>query len=99
MATIKVLPLDDGVDMRSNWQVTKSGTRKETHTKKATAKSTARTTASKGDTIVIYRTDGTIQTKSTYEGSRETDEENTTTSGLWTAKDWADRVSNDGLGL
>lgn len=68
--TIRVKPLPDGVDQRSSWQVTVDGARKDTNTAKAAAKRKAREVAREGDVIVLYRTDGTIQERSTYRGSR-----------------------------
>lgn len=61
MATVTVAPLPDGTDMRSNWQVKKSGRRVSTHTKKSAAKRRAKREASSGDTLKIKRTEGTVQ--------------------------------------
>ena len=74
-----VLPADDGVDMRSNWQVKKNGTTKSTHTKKSAAKRSARQMASPGDTLQIRRTDGSIQSTSTVtraSGSSDSEDNN-----------------------
>lgn len=67
-ATIRVQPLPDGVNQRSSWQVTVGRKRESTHTKKAAAKRAARSVATKGDVIVIKRTDGTVQDRYRYQG-------------------------------
>lgn len=70
MATYRVLPLDDGVDQRSSWQVTKNGSRVSTHIKKSAAKREARRRAGPADEIIVHRTSGTIiGATSTSEGS------------------------------
>jgi len=65
MAVIKVLPLDDGVSQRSNWQVKKGMRRKSTHLKKSAAKRKADKIASSGDTLEIRGTGGRIQDRRT----------------------------------
>lgn len=60
MATFSVVPLKDGVDMRSNWAVKKNGSRISSHTKKSAALRKARSKASAGDRVVVHRTDGSI---------------------------------------
>lgn len=66
---IAVRPLKDGVSQRGSWQVAISGRRESTHTHKSAAKRTARNKAKPGDIIQIHRKDGTIQSKSKYQGS------------------------------
>jgi len=61
MATYRVLPLPDGVDQRYGWQVQKNGRRISKHTKKSAAKRKARQKAGMGDSVVLHRTDGTVQ--------------------------------------
>ena len=70
MATLRVLPIKDGVNQRSSWAVEKSGARVSTHVKKSAAKRTARQKASEGDTLVVHRTDGTIQSTTTVSSSK-----------------------------
>lgn len=60
MATYRVMPLPDGVDQRYGWQVTKDGRRVSQHYKKTGAKRKARQLASKADSVVTHRTDGTV---------------------------------------
>jgi hypothetical protein len=60
MAVYRVTPLPDGVSQRSSWQIKKSGRRISTHTKKSAAKRKARSKASRGDSVVIHRKDGTV---------------------------------------
>lgn len=60
MATIRVQPLPDGVSMRGNWQVKKSGGRVSTHVKKSAAKRRARQEASDGDTLYIHGVGGQV---------------------------------------
>ncbi len=60
MATIRVTPLPDTVDMRSSWQVQKNGKRISQHTKKSAAKRAARREAGPEDSVVVHRTDGTV---------------------------------------
>lgn len=62
MPTVAVMPLPDSVSMRSNWQVKRGSRRVSTHTKKSAARRKAKRVAKQGDTIKIYRMDGTIQT-------------------------------------
>lgn len=73
MATIRVLPRDDGHDVRGSWKVEKNGAMESPHMSKEAAKNKARRTASKGDSLVIYRTNGTIQSETTYRGSSDTE--------------------------
>ena len=98
MATYSVTPLPDGVDMRSNWQVKKSGSRIDTHTSKRAAENKARREAKQGDRIKLYGTNGQITDSYTYQGSQKESSESGG-SGFWTAKDWAERTSGDILGL
>lgn len=58
--TIRVQPLPDTVDMRSNWQVKVSGSRVSAHTKKSAAKRRAKREASSGDRLVIHGTNGSV---------------------------------------
>lgn len=60
MATYRVLPLPDDVDMRSNWQVQKNGRRVSQHTKKSAAEREARRQAGSNDSVILHRTDGTV---------------------------------------
>ena len=96
MATYSVTPLPDGVDMRSNWQVKKSGSRMSAHTSKQGAENAARRDATEGDRIKLYGTNGQITNSYTYQGSRNSESDQ---AGPWTAKDWANRTSDDMLGL
>jgi hypothetical protein len=70
MATYRVMPANDGLDMRSNWIVMLDGRTVSNHVKKSAAVRTARKKASLGDELVIHRTDGTIQETRTVSGSR-----------------------------
>jgi len=63
--TVRVLPRDDGQDFQGSWQVKVSGARKSNHTTKQAAKNAARGYASDGDTLIIHRQNGTIQSRST----------------------------------
>jgi len=65
MAKVSVKPLPDGTSMRGSWQVQVSGRRVSKHRKKTAAKRRAQREANSGDTLVITRTDGTIQDKRT----------------------------------
>ncbi|WP_435551956.1 DUF2188 domain-containing protein [Natrinema sp. CGMCC1.2065] len=56
--TVKVLPNGNG------WRVTKNGVTKSNHRKKSRAKSKARGLASSGEQLIIYRANGTIQSRS-----------------------------------
>lgn len=56
--TVKVLP--NG----GKWRVTKNGATKSNHRKKSRAKSKARQVASSGEQLVVYRDNGTIQSRS-----------------------------------
>lgn len=60
MATIRVQPLPDGVNMRGSWQVKVSGTRVSTHLKKSAAKRRAKRESSMGDQVVIHGTNGQV---------------------------------------
>jgi len=60
MAVYRVTPLNDDVDMRSNWQVKKDGRMKSKHTKKSAAKRKANRLADTEDSVVLHRTDGTV---------------------------------------
>lgn len=68
MTTYRVQPLPDGVSMQGNWQVKRNGSRQTTHTKKQSAENAARRKATVGDTIVLHRVDGSVQTSYRYEG-------------------------------
>lgn len=57
--TVKVLPSGN------QWQVKKNGVTKSNHRKKQRAVSKARQLASGGKELVIYRSNGTIQNRST----------------------------------
>lgn len=61
MAVYRVTPLPDGVDNRYGWQVKKDGRRVSKHEKKSAAKRTARRKAGRSDSVVLHRTDGTVQ--------------------------------------
>lgn len=76
MATIRVKPLADGVDQRSSWSVTKNASTKSTHVKKTAASTRARTIASEGDTLIVHRTDGTIQSRQTVRSSDRSGSQN-----------------------
>lgn len=58
--TVRVQPLPDGVDMRSNWQVKVSGARVSSHLKKSAAKRRAKREADTGDRLVIHGTNGQV---------------------------------------
>jgi len=60
MATYRVTPLSDDVDMRRSWKVLKDGRRISTHTKKSAAKRKARRKAGQNDSVVVHRTNGTV---------------------------------------
>jgi len=79
---IEVLPLPDGVNQRGSWQVVVSGKQHSTHTKKTAAKTEARRVASPGDVIEIRRTDGSVQSSTTYQGSSSGTDVGTAT-GAW----------------
>ena len=59
MGTYRVKPAGN------RWLVTKSGRTVSRHNKKSRAKSSASSKASTGDSIVIHRSDGTIQNRRT----------------------------------
>lgn len=85
---IAVRPLPDGVNQRGSWQVTVSGSRKSSHTKKSAAKRKARSIAREGDTIAIYGTNGRKQQSYTYTGGQSS---NTNTASYeWDASGIAD---------
>jgi len=65
MATIRVIPLPDGTDMRGNWQVQVGGQRVSRHLKQSAATDKAYTEADPGDTLFIHRTDGTVRDERT----------------------------------
>jgi len=73
MKTVSVLPRDDGHDFQGSWMVHVSGSMKSNHTTKQAAKNAARGYASDGDTLVIHRTDGTIQSKTTVRNASASD--------------------------
>jgi len=73
--TVSVLPRDDGHDFQGSWMVHSAGQMKSNHTTKQAAKNAARGYASDGDTLVIHRTDGTIQSKSTVRNASASDSE------------------------
>lgn len=59
--TLRVLPLSDDVDQRSNWQVKKDGVgRKSHHTHKSAAIRKAKQLARDGETYIIYNTRGHV---------------------------------------
>lgn len=60
MATVRVLPLPDGTDQRSSWQVQKSGRRVSTHVKKTAALREAKRAADSGDSVYIHGTNGEV---------------------------------------
>lgn len=60
MATVRVVPLPDTVDMRGSWQVKKNGRRVSTHLKKSAAKDRAQREAAPGDLLVVHGTGGQI---------------------------------------
>jgi len=61
MAEFRVLPRDDGHDVRQSWMVHKNGSMKSSHTTKQAAENAARRYASQGDQLVLHRVNGTIQ--------------------------------------
>jgi len=92
MATYSVLPRDDGHDFQGSWMIHVNGQMKSKHTTKAAAKNQARGYASDGDTLVIHRTDGTIQKRVTVQDATAYDSENEERSqpgmyGMGTMKD------------
>lgn len=58
MAIIQVIPLPDGVDQQSNWQVVENGRRISTHTKKSAAKRKAKSRAGPHDQVIVSGTSG-----------------------------------------
>lgn len=68
--TVSVRPRDDGHDFQESWMVHSQGQMKSNHTTKSAAKSAAREIANEGDTLVIHRTDGTIQERKTVRKGR-----------------------------
>lgn len=73
--TVRVLPRDDGVDFQESWMVKVSNQHKSNHTTKQAAKNAARGYASDGDELVIHRSNGTIQSKSTVRNASASDED------------------------
>lgn len=67
MAVIKVMPLDDGTNQRSSWQVRKGRRRVSTHIKKSAAKRKAKQVANAGDTMEIRGTSGRVQDRRTVQ--------------------------------
>lgn len=62
MAVYHVVPDADGDTQRYGWKVTKVNVgRKSNHTKKSAALRKAERLASKGDSIIVHRTNGTVQ--------------------------------------
>lgn len=83
MATITVLPRDDGHDFQESWMVHKNGQMQSNHTTKAAARNAARELVSEGDTLEIRRTDGSIQERKTVrKGSNQQKQENEDPFGL-----------------
>jgi len=79
---VSVLPRDDGHDFQNSWMVHVSGKMKSNHTTKQAAKNAARRYASDGDTLVIHRTDGTIQKKVTVRDATPDDSDQSQTTGV-----------------
>jgi len=73
--TIRVIPRTDGADFQESWKVQVSGADKSNHTTKQAAKNTARGYASDGDTLIIHRTNGTVQTRVTVRDASSGDSE------------------------
>lgn len=61
MATYRVTPLPDGTSQNYGWQVKKGNRRLSKHYKKSGAKRKAKKKAGQNDSIVLHRTDGTVQ--------------------------------------
>lgn len=61
MAIVSVRPRRDGHDFQGSWMVHVNQKMKSNHTTKEAARNAARGYASDGDTMVVHRTDGTIQ--------------------------------------
>jgi len=80
MARVKVQPANDGHNMRGNWEVVGRG-KVEGYTKKKTAMKNARRIANDGDTLVIKRTNGTIQDTRTVQKGRGGSKESGDTTG------------------
>lgn len=99
MATFTVQPIDDGYDMRGNWETV--GPKKTTgHTRKRAAINAARRRGGDGDTLVIKRTDGTIQEKRTMrKGSTKSRKDNGAEGGgLW-GEEWAKQQATRSTGI
>jgi len=62
MAVYHVVPDKDNDTQRYGWKVTKVNVgRKSNHTKKSAAKREAKRLASRGDSIIIHRSNGQVQ--------------------------------------
>jgi len=101
MVTYTVQPAADGYDMQGNWE-TLGPAKRTGHTRKQAALNEARRRASTGDTLIIKRTDGSIQDKRTIQsktnsGPSETEEE--ATQPMPWGERWAREKASEGTGI
>lgn len=96
--TVKVLPRDDGVDFQQSWKTTVDGKPEGSHTTKRAAENAARRVANVGDTLVIYRQDGTVQSRSTVQGSSSSSGSDGGAGMPW-GKKWAGDHASEATGI